>query len=430
MDDPIILTGAFERDNFGDLLYAHLVGAALEPLGRVQLASYFPSSVDSLLPTPVADLQGFLARASARAVVLGGGAALPLRMEDAAHMVGYAANEWETVIGDPRVVLPYLPELSLYPLNLGTPEFVMSVGVGGSDRLPVSTRRRLWSTLLAAESVTCRVPDEAVELERLSSVRAKVAPDVIHALGPRLPRSSPVGGSTVVQLSELDLRNHQRDLVQALAHVAFPSERVVFVAAGTAPGHDDLVRLEMIASELSGLRPEVEWSVDSRRHPLEIAERIASAQLFIGSSLHARICGSVGSVPRVSLQRAKVDAYAKAWDRHMPFAVLPTEVPRAVEMALTGRVRAVADRESAARAQEAHSALDGLVAAVRAAGTTPQDRQARALRRHTAVEAGLSARSRVEDLVESGRRWAVVKYKTVVREGRARLNRWRGAGRR
>lgn len=109
------------------------------------LASYFPSSVDSLLPSPVEELSGLLSRESAHAVILAGGAALANRMSDAASMSGLTPQEQQLLVRDPRAVLPYLAELWLYPLNLGTAQFVFSVGCGGTSWLPVTMRRRPWS---------------------------------------------------------------------------------------------------------------------------------------------------------------------------------------------------------------------------------------------------------------------------------------------
>lgn len=73
------------------------------------------------------------------------------------------------------------------------------------------------------------------------------------------------------------------------------------------------------------------------RNPLAVVEEIASAQLFVGTSLHGRIISACYDVPRVSLNGEKLNEYAAQWDSEMPFGRELTQLGEAAAEARQAR---------------------------------------------------------------------------------------------
>lgn len=137
-------------------------------------------------------------------------------------------------------------------------------------------------------------------------------------------------------------------------------KRLVFFAAGIAPGHDDLDRMARMAKQIQAALPEWDVSVDRRREPHAIVQLIAGSGLVIGHSLHVRVVAASYDTPRISLSRPKTEDNAKAWDPHMPAGAYPQDLFAASIEALDTETITAAAASAARMVRWAATGLDAL----------------------------------------------------------------------
>ncbi|MGY8642073.1 MAG: polysaccharide pyruvyl transferase family protein [Verrucomicrobiales bacterium] len=93
---------------------------------------------------------------------------------------------------------------------------------------------------------------------------------------------------------------------------------VVFFAAGTATGHDDVVELAKRANSF----PENGAMFFPFRNIWDISSLISESQMCIGTSLHGRIVAMSAGIPRINLavNFTKIKSYCRLWEHSaVPF---------------------------------------------------------------------------------------------------------------
>lgn len=119
---------------------------------------------------------------------------------------------------------------------------------------------------------------------------------------------------------------------------------VVFFAAGTATGHDDPSSMERLALSL----PEGTGHFLRSRHIWDLAGVVTGAEMFCGTSLHGRILAMAAGIPRLSLAArfAKIHSYCQLWEHpDLPVEVSPEALPRLLPL-LEGQDRALLRRHA------------------------------------------------------------------------------------
>ncbi len=396
---PLILFGAFDRHNLGDLLLGRIAAALAARLlpGRevrfAGLASRNLRADGGARVQALAELardwnpaprEGAPARPPAwpPALLQVGGeilgcsaweaAVMLLDATGAAHAITLhdrdpsARETWaRQTLGSPRG-LPYLaPHAALPP---GTR--IVHTGIGGVAfaALPAALRAEALAELRAAARVQVRdrctrdalaaagldaelVPDPAVLVERLlgAEVTRSAATGEIAALRARFPR-----GYVAVQLAaESGDDATLATLADELAAIARDRGLgIVLFCAGRAPWHDDPEVLERLRRRLPDPKSAV---VAESRHVLDLCALIASAALCWASSLHARIVADAFARPAISIacgaaQTAKLRAWLDSWHS-----------PRRHRLAPPGNLRALAhsvlnEAPDERKAQAAHLA--------------------------------------------------------------------------
>lgn len=347
---PLIvgLTGAFERDNFGDLLYPMLLNSVWGNDLKVRLLSRFPADTEELLGLSVSDLDSSLLTSQFDALILAGGASVPIPMDRAALLLNVTP---EAASLDP-FGLPYVPEVRRSRLNSATPVFINSVSLWPKLNLRMQHNRRMLEALKGAQGITVR-DSPSLDLARQWGVQARLVPDIIHALSlawPNLGRD--VKDQVAVQISDeyLDDQGFEavlHGLVNAANEAAAQGLRsMVLFAAGVAPRHDDLEKISTLAERMRTELEGVEILVSYERDPKKIVQIIAESRLVIGHSLHVRIVAASYHVPRISLQRKKTEIYAGDWDPAMPSGIPADRLVEAVRQALDSDVIATARNDS------------------------------------------------------------------------------------
>ncbi len=379
---PVVLFGAFDRHNFGDLLFAH-VAAALLPgrqlifagLAERDLRAFGGHRIERL-----ARLAPQWRSQPAHLVHVGGeiltcdawqAAAMLLAPDEAAATIAYLGDRprqrraWTRRVLGVSARAPYVASRLKYP---GLRR-VIHAGVGGVDfdRMAPALRREVLADLGSADLVTVRdrctqallaaggigaklVPDPAVLVAALfgEQIRARAQEASIVSLRERWP-----GGCLAVQFSaefgdDATLARIARELDQACAAAQCGA---VFFRAGAAPWHDDLAALRRAAARMHSARSCVFESLDA----WDICALIASSRACCSSSLHGRIVALAFGVPRVGLRcsgaaAGKQAAFATSWDEDMPVDVDPDDIAAAIERALAADAQRL--RDSAERVGE------------------------------------------------------------------------------
>lgn len=348
-DVPTLLFGAFDRHNFGDMLFPH-VAAALRPgktlffagLAERDLRAYGGHRVRALArlaaelgdrPVELVHVGGELLTCTAwqAAVML-----LPpdevrdnLRYFDARPMEREA---WVREALGTDSLAPYTVPRALFPGAVN----VAYHAVGGVDldRQTPDLRAEVLANLAAADDVSVR-DHRTHELLHAAGIPARLAPDPVAQIadlfGDRIDAHARQGeverivkafpqGYIAVQFSadfgdDETLGEIARQLDQAAASTGLA---VVFFRTGAAPWHDDLACYQRTADRMASAPTQIFESLDI----WDICALISRSRIYCGSSLHGRIVAGAYGLPRVNLIHAsasgrvtKQEAYAETWDK-------------------------------------------------------------------------------------------------------------------
>lgn len=382
---PLILFGAFDRHNLGDLLLGRIAaelaarrlpgrevrfaglattdlradgGAHVQALAEVA-AEWNPAHRERVPASPPALLQvgGEILGCSAweAAVMLldpaGAASAIALHDRDPTARESWARQALGSARG-----LPYLAAHAALPP--GTRIVHTGIGGVGFAALPAVLRAEALAELRAAAWVQVR-DRRTRDALAAAGIDAALVPDpavlVARLLGAEVARSAAAGepaalrarfaqGYMAVQLAaELGDDATLAALADDLAAISRDHGLgIVLFCAGRAPWHDDPAVLQRLRRHL----PDAESAVVAEsRHVLDLCALIANATLCCASSLHARIVADAFARPALSLvggapQAAKLRAWLDTW-----------YPPQRHHLAAPGNLRALA-----------HSVLDDALA--------------------------------------------------------------------
>ena len=385
----VLLVGAYERDNFGDLLFllvteCYLAGA------EVVAAAPFSADMSALLDREIPAYGPLLRDESFDAIWTVGGQVGRVDVRRA-YKMSAGPEAWAEFDAAPEAVQlailehaaggvaplsPYIPQPSAYPRNAGAVTVLNSVGIAGVRGVEPSRRAGLISALRGATAIAVRDDSSSALLTGLG-IQHRLVPDAVHAISRQYPAERAPGADTaIVQVSSARLRmlGHAR-VGRAIARSPQLRGRPVrLLLAGTATGHDAVEDYEAVVRAAPGVDIEI---VDDRR-PLALVEHIRRARVVVGTSLHVRIVAAAYGVPRVSLSKPKPTRYAKLWDAAMPFDVALEQLDDAVAAAITLAATPAAADHAERLARTAHDNLQSLSELVLAGAG---DKEARAAAR-------------------------------------------------
>lgn len=366
---PTILFGAFDRHNFGDLLFPHIAAALLDGrhplfagLAERDLRRYGGHRVRALAqlaaewggrPVRIIHAGGELLTCEAwqAAVML----LTPARAEEAIAQFDrqpQARQEWARRQLGIAALAPYTMQNGVFPgaagviynavggVELGAcePELRAEVLANLKAANAVSVRERLTLAQLRAAGIAARlVPDPAVMVAELfgATIRQHTRGGAVAQILAAFPQ-----GYLAVQFSA-DFGDDA-----TLAEIASQLELVarstgyglVFFRAGAAPWHDDLDCYRRVAAGIAAPALKLFTSLDL----WDICALIAYSRGYCGSSLHGRIVAMAYAQPRLNLtpsgqagRAAKQAAYAATWEpAGMPGAVDAHQLAQGILAAL------------------------------------------------------------------------------------------------
>jgi hypothetical protein len=344
MPAPVILFGAFDRHNFGDLLFPH-IAAALLPGRELLFAGLAERDLRDCGGHQVQALHRLAAEGRTRGAQLlhvGGeiltctarqAAVMLLQPDEVGATLGYLEAHpeeeiaWRQAMLGTADAMPYVASREQWP-GLDRTLFC---GVGGVAlaALAPADRQAVYDRLAAAEVLAVRdattlaalqtaglapsfVPDPAVMVDVLfgSAIRRQATQRPLAELRDAFPQ-----GYLAVQLSAefADDATLEVAAAQLKAVRASTGLGLVLFRAGAAPWHDDLAMLERLAARFAAGEVQLFRSLQL----WDVCALLAGAAAYAGSSLHGWIVAAAFGVPALGLAKpqddGKLAAYVRTW---------------------------------------------------------------------------------------------------------------------
>ena len=360
---PVVLFGAFDRHNFGDMLFPHVLARMIADR-EVRTTGLVARDLRAQGGHQVEALAQL--RAQAVDLIHVGGEILTCDAweagvmlqspDDAQRIVATQEHDrfgWARRVLGTRALAPYVLSKEALP-SASRVLFHATGGVALNTR-DTALRDEVLAKLAAADDVSVRdlythavlaksgiatrlVPDCAVMVADLfgDTIRRRASNDALKRAFEAAPRgylavqfSADFGDdATLTQIAaQLDRAAHTHGLA------------VIFFRAGAAPWHDDLSCFERAAARM---RTPFKHVFDSL-NIWDICALIAHSRAYIGSSLHGRIVAMAFARPRINLlhdddiaRPCKQTAFAETWeDAHAPVAVTTREIAQGIDAALS-----------------------------------------------------------------------------------------------
>ncbi len=343
---PTILFGAFDRHNFGDLLFPHIVAAML-PEADLRFAGLLERDLRPYGGHHVYALKQLALQGQPFDLIHVGGelltceawqaAVMLLPYDEAqraiAHLGPHPAErqQWaHDKLGIPALV-PYTLSRQLFP----DVRKVIYNGVGGVDldRCEPAMQAEVIANLASADVVSVRDSQTQVLLQT-AGIAARLIPDpavmVAELFRPQIEQHASSGEPARI----LKAFSQSYIAVQfssdfgddaTLATIAAQLDEVAnstgygicFFRAGAAPWHDELSCYQRVAARMHTAAVQTFTSLDL----WDICALIARSRAYCGSSLHGRIIAAAFGLPRISLlhppqvhRPTKQSAYAATWE--------------------------------------------------------------------------------------------------------------------
>ncbi|MCQ2028690.1 polysaccharide pyruvyl transferase family protein [Stutzerimonas zhaodongensis] len=329
----VIAYGAYDRHNYGDLLFAIVLKRYLEANGRfsVLIAATKTSDLSQYGALPTIPLKQALDETSDQPktmLIVAGGECLTAQWES---IIGYLAPQsiYYPIKATPYLIghkaFIYLSRMltsipSDVPLVLGERDLpgykVMYNSVGGNQ---ISSKEPLIHDAIEQNLKDCtyvsvRDRETSAELEKID-VEHNLVPDSAILISDIFPqRVDPAErGHIVFHISDHHAKRRIETIAQQLTELNVNTGlKIALLTIGKAPGHSDDEPLDKLQSLLGDERA---YRVDSG-HIEDIISCIASSKLYCGTSLHGAITALAYAVPQIALlpqNVIKLSSFLETW---------------------------------------------------------------------------------------------------------------------
>lgn len=366
---PTILFGAFDRHNFGDLLFPHITAALLERNNLIfaGLAERDLSCFDGHRVRALARLAADWDERPANIIHVGGelltcdawqAAVMLLPPDEVQNTIARFDRQSEERLEWVRSKLgisalaPYTVPRSQFPRE----SRIIYNAVGGVEfsELDPAMRTEVLANLKAANAVSVRDKQTLAQLEE-AGITARLIPDpavmVAVLFGRKIRQRAqeveiaqiltafPQGYIAVQFSADFGDDATLMEIAAQLDQVSISTGYgVVFFRAGAAPWHDDLHCYQRVAERMHVPSVKIITSLNL----WDICALVAYSRIYCGSSLHGRIVAMAFALPRINLihpdqvnRPAKQAAFADTWEEAgMPTTVEVNEIDHGIRHAL------------------------------------------------------------------------------------------------
>ena len=343
----VSLVGAFDRFNYGDLLFPLIVDNEFELFSKATKREVYAlvasdlSRFGALKTKPIRSLYRAERLASADVVVFAGGGTIGVDWTYMyANLLGETGNTvlyyLKRVFGEGvadmlsrarfgvRAPFPWIAAPEDFPVAVK----VAYNAVGGSEfaKLPTPIQERTLSRLDKATYLSVRDAETQRLFSRLKNVSVELAPDSAILMSEQYPleRLDVLASTNVVNtLQKSPYLCFQTNINYASRHTDSIAEmlesiheayglRAVLLPIGRYVGLDDQIALESIRKKTRSPCD----IIGDEASLFDIMLTIARANAFVGTSLHGNITSQSYGVPHLGLSDmpCKVDYYLGTWD--------------------------------------------------------------------------------------------------------------------
>jgi len=364
MKKPVFLLGAYDRFNYGDLLFPIIVERVLKDFdSRVECTPYalIESDLSRFGAKPTRPMRELFesGRTTSESVVLvaGGGVlgaswASMRRNVSQSWLEGLLLAQLILRSGEARFNARYQKKFGsnsawpwvVSPDDFDVPQKVVYNGVGGSylGRLPAKEREGITAKLAESTFLSVRdaetkrllasidendriqlVPDSAVVMSRLfpkEKLREMLSPHVLAWVN----RARPYLCFQMAIAHETERFPEIADAIDQIARKHHLD--VVLLPIGRAQGHEDHTALRRLNKHLSGaaFQPADDIGI------FDIMALIAESALFVGTSLHGAVTAQAFAVPHLGMAGiGKLAFYLDTWE--VPSQRAPVEIEDMVQ---------------------------------------------------------------------------------------------------
>lgn len=340
----ILTIGAYERDNFGDLLFFFIVKEFFKQHDVVPASIIYSDMVD-LMGEIIYPYHILLTEFEWDMVIVVGGeiggvdihTALNVSLSDYEYeILEMAGNGLQNVCYDfltgRNINRPaYIPNLTFYAKNQGTPLLVNSVGISALKSIDGTTLQKEFIELLKQTKYLSVRDSNSFEYLKSIEIPCILSPDIVHTIkklldyqiDKQIVENVIIDDYILFQCNQYFIfENSIESVILSIKNLIEKYNKKIYLfAAGIARHHDSMQLYEQIASTLNKQFNSHYVAVIYERNPFSLAKYIKHASLWIGTSLHGRIIAISYSVPRVSLTNEKVAEYVKQWDNELPYNI-------------------------------------------------------------------------------------------------------------
>jgi len=378
--NDVILYGAFDRHNYGDLLFPLVMEKMLSekfPEKRIVIAGLIDSDLTEFNALPTVSIKKALKQSKQDVtVILAGGDVVSC---DWLSAYSYLLSDFSFSIFQ-RIFARYIPKLtekiikntiglkSDNPFDLTSKDLSSnmklvynSVGATAVSSIEGEAAKSLASALNNANYVTVRDEFSCENIKRIGANVNDIYPDsatVMSTIFSNEEINNKTGNKAkliinelknqylVFQISSAHSAGLEEDFAKNLTKIA--NERnltIVFIAIGNAAGHSDSHGIEKIKRHLDSKIKVLEY-LDGG--VFDVMNIIKNSQCYCGTSLHGLITSMAFHVPRVGLlpKLRKQRNYMATWDLPgMPSGVLPNELSVAINKAMGIPKKELIDKE-------------------------------------------------------------------------------------
>jgi len=378
--NDIILYGAFDRHNYGDLLFPLVMERLLSekfPKKKIVVAGLIESDLSQFNALPTHSIKKALNESNKDvAIILAGGdvvacdwlSAYSYLLPDflfpvferafVRFILGITEMLIKNIIG---LKSPTPFDLTSVDLGKEMKLIYNSVGATSVSNIHGDAALRLSAALNEADYVTVRDKFGREHVERIGSKVSDIYPDsatVMSSVYSAEEINKKTGNAAaslitklngnylVFQISSAHCRGFEAEFAKNLTSIANEYNlTIVFIAIGNAAGHSDSAGIERIKGYL-GQNIKVEQYLNGG--VFDLMNIIKNSQCYCGTSLHGLITSMAFHVPRVGLMptHRKQINYMATWDLPaMPSGVLPNELSKAINQAMAITKEELVDKE-------------------------------------------------------------------------------------
>jgi polysaccharide pyruvyl transferase WcaK-like protein len=368
--NDVVLYGAFDRHNYGDLLFPLVMERMLSerfPNKKIVVAGLIESDLSEFNALPTISIKKALKESNKDvAIILAGGDVVAC---DWLSAYSYLLSDFSFSIFQ-RIFARFIPGItekvikkviglkSDNPFDLTSKDLSAemkliynSVGATGVSNIHGDAALNLSAALNDADYVTVRDEFSREHINRIGGNVNDIFPDsatVMSSVFTEKDINDKTGSEAtslisrlkgeyiVFQISSAHSAGLEAEFAQNLTAIAKEHNlTVVFLAIGNAAGHSDSVGIERIKLHLGeGIKVAQYLSGGV----FDVMNIIKNSQCYCGTSLHGLITSMAFHVPRVGLlpKLRKQRNYMATWDLPaMPSGVLPNDLSKAINQAMT-----------------------------------------------------------------------------------------------